>query len=123
MSHPVTVRVPLPARRAHASHSGGTVLLVSPSYIAAHCDESTSKVTTMSTTISELAYDSASDGEDEFDWEEVAVPEAQPLEPYSEDQPGPSTRPNIEVILEAHPAQGKEKTQYAVLLVLSERAC
>jgi hypothetical protein len=75
----------------------------------------------MSTT--ELAYISASDSEDEFDWEEVAVPAAQPLEPDSEDQAGPSTRPNIEVTLELHPAQGKDRTQYAVLLVFSERAC
>jgi hypothetical protein len=77
----------------------------------------------MSATTSELAYNSASDGEDEFDWEEVTVPAAQPLDPYSEDQPGLSTRPIIEVTLEAHPAQGKDKRQYAVLLVPSERAC
>lgn len=61
----------------------------------------------------------ASDSEDEFDWEEVAVPTAaQPLELDSEDQAGPSTRPNIEVTLEVHPTQGKDRTQYAVLLVL-----
>jgi hypothetical protein len=69
----------------------------------------------------ELTYNSASDSEDEFDWEEVAVPEAQHLELNAEDQ-GLSTRPNIEVTLEAHPAKGKDGTQYAVLLVLLERA-
>ena len=74
----------------------------------------------MSTT--ELTYNSASDSEDEFDWEEVAVPEAQHFEPDAEDQEGPSTRPNIEVTLEALPVKGKDGTQYAVLLVLVERA-
>jgi hypothetical protein len=66
-------------------------------------------------------YDLASDSEDEFDWEEVAVPQAQPLE--LEDESGPSTRPNIEVTLEAYPTQRKGATQYAVLLVLHRRAC
>ena len=66
-------------------------------------------------------YDFASDSEDEFDWEEVAVPQAQHLE--LEDQPDPSTRPNIEVTLEAYPTQGKGATQYAVPLVLHRRVC
>ncbi|KAI0248652.1 hypothetical protein BJV78DRAFT_1131036 [Lactifluus subvellereus] len=56
-------------------------------------------------------YNSAGDSEDEFDWEEVPVPEAQHLEPDAKDQVGPSTRPNIEVTLEAHPAKGKDGTQ------------
>ncbi|KAH9985042.1 hypothetical protein BJV74DRAFT_946268 [Russula compacta] len=54
-------------------------------------------------------YDLASDSEDEFDWEEVAVPQAQHSD--LEDQSGPSTRPNIEVTLEAYHTQGKGATQ------------
>ncbi|KAF8467598.1 Rad4-domain-containing protein [Russula ochroleuca] len=50
-----------------------------------------------------------SDSEDELDWEEVVVPQAQHIQ--LEDQAGPSTRPNIEVTLEAYPTQRKGKTQ------------
>jgi hypothetical protein len=68
-----------------------------------------------------LAHDFSSDSEDELDWEEVAVPHAEYFVP--EDQAGPSTRPNIEVTLDAYPAQGKDGTQYVVLLYLFGRAC
>ena len=52
-------------------------------------------------------YDVLSDSEDELDWEEVTVPQAH-IE--LEDQEGPSTRPNIEVILEAYPTSRKSDT-------------
>ncbi|KAH9013188.1 hypothetical protein EDB83DRAFT_2576942, partial [Lactarius deliciosus] len=57
----------------------------------------------------EFAHDFSSDTEDELDWEEVAVPQAE----YSvqEDQAGSSARPNIEITLDAYPAQGKHGTQ------------
>jgi hypothetical protein len=58
-------------------------------------------------------YDVLSDSEDELDWEEVTVPQAQYIE--LEDQSGPSTRPNIEVTLEAYPTSRKGDTQYAAL--------
>ncbi|KAH8984346.1 hypothetical protein EDB92DRAFT_1887514 [Lactarius akahatsu] len=57
----------------------------------------------------ELAYNFSSDSEDELDWEEVAVPQAEYSAP--EDQAGPPTRPNIEITLDAYPAQGKDGTQ------------
>lgn len=64
--------------------------------------------------------DFASDSEDELDWEEVAVPPAQHLELEDDEAAaqGPSTRPNIEVTLDVHPARGKDGTQYEVFLVL-----
>ena len=71
-------------------------------------------MTTQSETLS--TYDFASDSEDELDWEEVAVPQVQHIE--LEDQAGPSTRPNIEVTLEAYSTQRKGKTQYAVFFCL-----
>jgi hypothetical protein len=45
-------------------------------------------------------------GSDEFDREEVTVPQAQQIE-LEEDQAGPSMRPNIEVILDANPTSRK----------------
>ncbi|KAI9443537.1 Rad4-domain-containing protein [Lactarius indigo] len=57
----------------------------------------------------ELAHNFSSDSEDEFDWEEVAVPQAGHFVP--EDQAGPSTKPNIEITLDAYPGQGKDGTQ------------
>ena len=63
-------------------------------------------------------YDFASDTEDELDWEEVSVPQAQHLELEDDDAgQGPSTRGNIEVTLEVHPKRGKDGTSYAVSLV------
>ncbi|KAI0269961.1 hypothetical protein BC834DRAFT_579661 [Gloeopeniophorella convolvens] len=61
----------------------------------------------------ELAHDFASDDdEDEMDWEEVAVPQAQPqAREELEDEPGPSARLNIEITLEARPARGKNGAQ------------
>ena len=72
-------------------------------------------MTTQSKTTS--TYDFASDSEDELDWEEVAVPQAQQLEledPRDDDQAeqGSSTRPNIEVTLEAYPTHTRDGTQY-----------
>jgi len=58
-------------------------------------------------------YDFSGDSEDELDWEEVSVPQAQHLELDDDQAPGqgPSTRPNIEVTLEAYPAHGKDSTK------------
>ena len=67
-----------------------------------------------------LAHNFSSDSEDELDWEEVAVPQAKHFAP--EDQAGPSTRPNIEVTLDAYPVRGKDGTQYVVLFYLVEQA-
>ncbi|KAF8264379.1 hypothetical protein EI94DRAFT_1772689 [Lactarius quietus] len=53
----------------------------------------------------DLAHNFSSDSEDELDWEEVAVPQAEHLVP--EDQAGPRTRVNIEVTLDAYSVQGK----------------
>jgi len=61
-------------------------------------------------------YNFSDDSEGEFDWEEVAVPQAAQVEP-EEDEAGPSTRLNIEVTLEAYPAQGKDGKQYALFVV------
>jgi hypothetical protein len=66
--------------------------------------------------ITRSTSNSFSDSEDELDWEEVAVPQVQHIE--LEDQAGPSTRPNIEVTLEAYSTQRKGKTQYAVFFCL-----
>jgi hypothetical protein len=60
-------------------------------------------------------YDVLSDSEDELDWEEVTVPQAQHIE-LEEDQAGPSTRPNIEVTLEAYSTRRKGDAQYAGFL-------
>ena len=69
-----------------------------------------------------LAHNFSSDSEDELDWEEVAVPQAEHFVP--EDQAGPpSTRPTIEVTLDAYSARGKDGKQYAVLLYPVEWAC
>lgn len=57
-------------------------------------------------------YDVLSDSEDELDWEEVTVPQAQHIE-LEEDPAGPSTRPNIEVTLEAYSTHRKGDAQYA----------
>ncbi|KAI0301205.1 hypothetical protein B0F90DRAFT_1628752 [Multifurca ochricompacta] len=57
----------------------------------------------------EPAYGFSDSSEDELDWEEVAVPQA--LDVVLDDQPGPSTRPNIEVTIETFPAQGKDVKQ------------
>jgi hypothetical protein len=65
-------------------------------------------------------YDVLSDSEDELDWEEVAVPQAQHIE-LEEDQAGPSTRHNIEVTLEAYPTRRKGDTQYGFLYLTGER--
>jgi hypothetical protein len=62
-------------------------------------------------------YDFSSDSDDEFGWEEVAVPQAQDIE--LEDQAGPSIRSNIEVTLEAYPTQRKGDRRYAVFLGLT----
>lgn len=69
----------------------------------------------------DLAHNFSSDSEDELDWEEVAVPQAEHL--VQEDQAEPRLSPNIEVTLDTYPAQGKNGTQYVVLLYLVERAC
>ncbi|KAH9020526.1 hypothetical protein EDB83DRAFT_2432250 [Lactarius deliciosus] len=57
----------------------------------------------------EFAHNFSSDTEDELYWEEVAVPQAE----YSvqEDHAGSSATPNIEITLDAYPAQGKHGTQ------------
>ena len=68
--------------------------------------------------ITRSTNDSFSDSEDELDWEEVAVPQAQHLE--LEDQAGPSTRPNIEVTLDAHHTKRKGDKQYAFFLCLPD---
>jgi hypothetical protein len=73
----------------------------------------------MSTEDKTSAYDVLSDSEDELDWEEVTVPPAQHLE-LEEDLAGPSTRPNIEVTLEAYPTSRKGDTQFAVFLYLMD---
>jgi xeroderma pigmentosum group C-complementing protein len=73
----------------------------------------------MSTKGKTSTYDFLTDSEDEIDWEEVAIPQAQQIE-LEEDQAGPSTKPNIEVILEAYPTSRKGDTQYAVLLFLTD---
>ncbi|KAH9992061.1 hypothetical protein BJV77DRAFT_1060568 [Russula vinacea] len=57
--------------------------------------------------ITRSTSNSFSDSEDELDWEEVAVPQVQHIE--LEDQAGPSTRPNIEVTLEAYSTQERVK--------------
>ena len=67
----------------------------------------------MSTKGTTSTYDILSDSDDELDWEEVTVPQAQHIEP-EEDQAGPSTRPNIEVTLEVYPKSRKGDTQYAI---------
>ena len=71
----------------------------------------------MSTKGKTSIYDTLSDSEDELDWEEVTVPQAQYIE---EDQAGPSTRPNIEVTLDAYPTRRKGDKQYAVFLYLTD---
>lgn len=64
-------------------------------------------------------HDFASDSEDELDWEEVSVPQAQHLELGDDDAgQGPSTRQNIEVTLEVHPTRRKDGTPYAAFLFL-----
>jgi hypothetical protein len=73
----------------------------------------------MSTKDKTSTYDVASDSEDELDWEEVTVPQAQQME-LEEDQGGPSTRPTIEVTLEAYSTHRKGDTQYAVFPYLTE---
>jgi xeroderma pigmentosum group C-complementing protein len=80
-------------------------------------------MTTQSKTTS--TYDFASDSEDEFDWEEVAVPQARQSEladPRDDDEAeqGSSTRPNIEITLEAHPTRAKDGTQYEVVSSFSQ---
>ena len=70
----------------------------------------------MSTKGETSTYDVLSDSEDELDWEEVTVPQAQHIE-LEEDQAGPSTRPNIEVTLEAYPTSRKGNTKYVVFLL------
>ncbi|KAH9053373.1 hypothetical protein EDB87DRAFT_1651420 [Lactarius vividus] len=83
--------------RSHASHRRRPRVCCSHSWVG----------TTMSTkSAEELAHDFSSDSEDELDWEEVAVPQAEYSVP--EDQAGPSTRPNIEITLDAYPARGKD---------------
>jgi hypothetical protein len=62
--------------------------------------------------------DFSSDSEDELDWEEVAVPQAQYIE--LEDEAGPSTKSNIEVTFEAYPTQRKGDKKYAVSLGLTD---
>lgn len=71
-------------------------------------------MTTQSKTTS--THDFASDSEDELDWEEVAVPQARHFE-LDDDQAeqGSSTRPNIEVTLEAYTTHTKNGTQYEVV--------
>lgn len=64
-------------------------------------------------------YDALSDSEDELDWEEVTVPQVQHIE-LEEDQAGPSTRPNIEVTLEAYSTRRKGDVQYVVFLYLTD---
>ena len=73
----------------------------------------------MSTNGKTSTYDVLSDSEDELDWEEVTVPRVQHLE-LEEDQAGPSTRPNIEVTLEAYTTHRKGTTQYAGFLYLTD---
>ena len=73
----------------------------------------------MSTKGNTSTYGVPSDSEDEFDWEEVTVPQAQHIElELEEDQAGPSTRPNIEVTLEAYPTHRKGDAQYVGFLFL-----
>ena len=67
----------------------------------------------MSTKGNTPTYDVLSDSEDEFDWEEVTVPQAQHIE-LEEDQAGPSTRHNIEVTLEVYPTNRKGDTRYVI---------
>ena len=69
----------------------------------------------------DMVYNLTSDSEDELDWEEVAVPQPEPLAP--EDQAEPCARLDIEVTLDAYPARGKDGKQYEVLPYLVERAC
>jgi hypothetical protein len=73
----------------------------------------------MSTKDKTPTYDVLSDSEDESDWEEVTVPQAKYIE-LEEDQAGPSTRPNIEVTLEAYPTRRKGDKKYAVFLYLTD---
>ena len=73
----------------------------------------------MSTKGKTSTYDFLSDSEDELDWEEVTVPQAQHIE-LEEDQTGLSTRPNIEVTLEAYPTSRKGNIQYADFLYLTD---
>lgn len=73
----------------------------------------------MSTKAKTPTYDFLSDSEDELDWEEVIVPQAQDIE-LEEDQAGPSTRPNIEVTLEVYPTRRKGDAQYAVFIYLMD---
>ena len=73
----------------------------------------------MSTKAKTPTYDFLSDSEDELDWEEVIVPQAQEIEP-EEDQAGPSTRPNIEITLETYTTRRKGDAQYAGFLYLMD---
>jgi xeroderma pigmentosum group C-complementing protein len=74
----------------------------------------------MSTKGKTSTYDVLSESEDEFDWEEVTVPQAQHIELEElEDQAGPSTRPNIEVTLEAYPTRRKGDARYVGFLDLT----
>ena len=73
----------------------------------------------MSTKGKTSTYDVLSDSEDELDWEEVTVPQAQHIE-LEEDRAGPSTRPNIEVTLEAYPSSRKGDAKYAVFFYLMD---
>jgi len=74
----------------------------------------------MSTKDKPSTYDVLSDSEDELDWEEVTVPQAQHIE-LEDDQAGPpSTRPNIEVTLEAYPTRREGEKQYVNSLYLTD---
>lgn len=70
----------------------------------------------------EAAHNFSSDSEDELDWEEVAVPQAEhPVVP--EDQAEPRPRPDIEVTLDAYSVKGvkgKDGVQYVALFYLGE---
>jgi hypothetical protein len=75
----------------------------------------------MSTKGKTSIYDVLSESEDELDWEEVTVPQAQHIELEElEDQAGPSTGPNIEVTLEAYPTHRKGDKQYAGFFYLTD---
>lgn len=69
----------------------------------------------MSTKGKTSTYGILSDSEDELDWEEVTVPQALHIE-LEEDQAESSTRPNIEITLEAYPTRRKGDTQYAIFI-------
>lgn len=71
----------------------------------------------------EAAHNFSSDSEDELDWEEVAVPQAEHLVVPPEDQAEPRPRPNIEVTLDAYSvkgAKGKDDAQYVALFYLGD---